>query len=86
VECYTIVVNFTTFLYNEVFWNFHDFCKFLWVLEWFLFVGVSSEKALFHMKIKFILLKNPMKIKFILLKNLTHVVTAFRYFAKLWNT
>jgi len=56
------------------------------VLEWFLFVGVSSEKALFHMKIKFILLKNPMKIKFILLKNLTHVVTAFRYFAKLWNT
>lgn len=38
------------------------------------------------MKIKFILLKNPMEIKFILLKNLTHVVTAFKYFAKLWNT
>jgi hypothetical protein len=32
-----------------------------------MFVGVSSEKALFHMKIKFILLKNPMKIKFSLL-------------------
>jgi hypothetical protein len=41
------------------------------VLEWFLFVGVSSEKALFHMKIKFILLKN---------------LTAFRYVAKLWMT
>jgi hypothetical protein len=38
-------------------------------------VGVPSEKTLFHTKIKFILLKNPMKIKYISLKNLTHVVT-----------
>ena len=38
------------------------------------------------MKIKIYFAEKSYENKFILLKNLTHVVTAFRYFAKLWNT
>jgi len=54
------------------------------VLEWFLFSIIRKSFISYENKIYFA--EKSYENKIFLLKNLTHVVTAFRYFAKLWNT